>query len=191
MPSRQPVHGEKRGADASDRSPAASKTTTVTSPLTTAKKMRPISYEVGEEKSALARLQEHPALLEALTAHGREWADVEATFAARSEKFLVRLLVDAKWTGMIDVIVASNAAPNSEGDEEAEPASLADEEEAEILRAFDHAEKFGPCVGITRLVRWLRAERHGLDPPARVKEILESIDDDDPAHESIFSRVVS
>jgi len=175
MPSRQPVHGEKRGADASDRSPAASKTTTVTSPLTTAKKMRPISYEVGEEKSALARLQEHPALLEALTAHGREWADVEATFAARSEKFLVRLLVDAKWTGMIDVIVASNA----------------DEEEAEILRAFDHAEKFGPCVGITRLVRWLRAERHGLDPPTRVKEILESIDDDDPAHESIFSRVVS
>lgn len=41
------------------------------------------------------------------------------------------------------------------------------------LRAFDLNGKFGPCVNPTRLERWERAERLGLEPPQEVKELLE------------------
>lgn len=40
------------------------------------------------------------------------------------------------------------------------------------LRAFDLNSKYGPCIGLTRLERWERAKNFGLDPPARVKEML-------------------
>lgn len=43
----------------------------------------------------------------------------------------------------------------------------------ETLRAFDLNGKFGPCVNPTRLERWERAERLGLDPPKEVKALLE------------------
>ncbi|CDS11169.1 hypothetical protein LRAMOSA03432 [Lichtheimia ramosa] len=42
-----------------------------------------------------------------------------------------------------------------------------------ILRKFDLDYKYGPCVGLTRMERWLRAEKLGLDPPKEVKEFLE------------------
>nr|CAG8491087.1 12081_t:CDS:2 [Entrophospora candida] len=45
-------------------------------------------------------------------------------------------------------------------------------EENKFLIAFDLNYKFGPCVGITRLQRWDRANKHGLQPPAQVKELL-------------------
>lgn len=42
------------------------------------------------------------------------------------------------------------------------------------LREFDLDSRFGPCMGLTRIERWERAEKLGLDPPPRVKALLES-----------------
>ena len=40
------------------------------------------------------------------------------------------------------------------------------------LKQFDMDATFGPCVGITRLKRWERANNYGLNPPLDVKDIL-------------------
>lgn len=37
-----------------------------------------------------------------------------------------------------------------------------------ILRVFDMTSKYGPYVGITRLERWERAKKWGLQPPEEV-----------------------
>lgn len=42
-----------------------------------------------------------------------------------------------------------------------------------ILRYFDVSSQYGPCVGITRLKRWNRAERLGLNPPIEVLSVLQ------------------
>ncbi|XP_060075793.1 DNA polymerase delta subunit 4-like [Ylistrum balloti] len=42
----------------------------------------------------------------------------------------------------------------------------------DFLREFDMNLEFGPCIGITRLERWERAHKHGLQPPQEVKELL-------------------
>ncbi len=41
-----------------------------------------------------------------------------------------------------------------------------------ILKQFDLSYSYGPFVGVSRLRRWERAERFGLNPPKEVKEIL-------------------
>ncbi|RDX51399.1 hypothetical protein OH76DRAFT_1401731 [Lentinus brumalis] len=41
-----------------------------------------------------------------------------------------------------------------------------------ILRVFDLSYEYGPCVGVSRLDRWERAQALGLSPPPEVKEIL-------------------
>ncbi|KAI1813027.1 hypothetical protein GGS20DRAFT_500727 [Poronia punctata] len=41
-----------------------------------------------------------------------------------------------------------------------------------ILRLWDVSNQYGPCVGMTRLKRWERAERLGLHPPAEVLAVL-------------------
>lgn len=41
-----------------------------------------------------------------------------------------------------------------------------------ILRAFDLDPTFGPCLGMTRLERWKRANSLGEDPPKEVYDIL-------------------
>ncbi|XP_069047481.1 DNA polymerase delta subunit 4 [Lepisosteus oculatus] len=46
------------------------------------------------------------------------------------------------------------------------------EQDLEELKKFDLDWHYGPCTGITRLQRWQRAERWGLSPPRRVREIL-------------------
>ncbi|CAI0395206.1 unnamed protein product [Linum tenue] len=33
---------------------------------------------------------------------------------------------------------------------------------------------YGPCIGMTRMARWQRAQRLGLDPPGDVKNLLDS-----------------
>ncbi|GBB97910.1 hypothetical protein RclHR1_00310038 [Rhizophagus clarus] len=43
-----------------------------------------------------------------------------------------------------------------------------------LLRGFDLNYKFGSCVGLTRLERWERAQRLGLNPPEEVKDALTS-----------------
>lgn len=40
------------------------------------------------------------------------------------------------------------------------------------LKKFDMDATFGPCVGISRLKRWKRAEKYGLNPPLYIKELL-------------------
>ncbi|KAH7890914.1 DNA polymerase delta, subunit 4-domain-containing protein [Phlebopus sp. FC_14] len=42
----------------------------------------------------------------------------------------------------------------------------------QMLRFFDMSYEYGPCVGMTRLERWERAEMFGLNPPPEVREIL-------------------
>ncbi|KAF8586459.1 hypothetical protein K439DRAFT_1659696 [Ramaria rubella] len=41
-----------------------------------------------------------------------------------------------------------------------------------MLRVFDNTYDYGPCVGMTRMERWERAEALGLNPPTEVREIL-------------------
>ncbi len=67
----------------------------------------------------------------------------------------------------------------------------------ETLRAFDHNNDYGPkigmlpcqgyikismsymvCVGMTRLECWERAEKLGLNPDPKIKEIIEQHKDD-------------
>lgn len=47
------------------------------------------------------------------------------------------------------------------------------DEARELLRQFDMTMRYGPCVGVPRTSRWERALRFGLDPPARILEILQ------------------
>jgi len=42
----------------------------------------------------------------------------------------------------------------------------------EILRVFDLSYEYGPCVGVSRLERWERAQALGLNPPVEVHKIL-------------------
>ena len=52
------------------------------------------------------------------------------------------------------------------------------------LCEFDLDPRFGPCVGLTRSERWLRAQRLGLAPPSDVKSLLDGA----PAlEESLFT----
>ncbi|WWC69008.1 uncharacterized protein I206_102944 [Kwoniella pini CBS 10737] len=41
-----------------------------------------------------------------------------------------------------------------------------------VLRVFDMTSSYGPCVGITRLQRWERAQKWGLNPPEEIRDIL-------------------
>ncbi|RMZ77679.1 hypothetical protein DV738_g4255, partial [Chaetothyriales sp. CBS 135597] len=41
-----------------------------------------------------------------------------------------------------------------------------------ILRHFDISSQYGPCIGISRLARWRRADGLGLDPPVEVLAVL-------------------
>eukprot|EP00850_Spirogloea_muscicola_P009715 SM000055S18249 [mRNA] locus=s55:360047:364810:+ [translate_table: standard] len=55
-------------------------------------------------------------------------------------------------------------------------ASDEDEEHDDVevlLRQFDLDGKYGPCLGVTRVQRWQRASKLGLDPPAHVRHLLE------------------
>ncbi|TCD60946.1 hypothetical protein EIP91_009261 [Steccherinum ochraceum] len=54
-----------------------------------------------------------------------------------------------------------------------EPIHAKDQNKAHhILRVFDLSYEYGPCVGVTRIERWERAEALGLNPPSEVKDIL-------------------
>jgi len=59
-----------------------------------------------------------------------------------------------------------------------------------ILRNFDLTPKYGPCIGITRLERWQRAEKMKLNPPEIVGEILKSKFGGSTQKESLFYHIV-
>lgn len=54
----------------------------------------------------------------------------------------------------------------------AEYTAEAERSDLEELRSFDLCSEFGPCIGMTRVERWQRAERFGLSPPDRVLQIV-------------------
>ncbi|XP_027347836.1 uncharacterized protein LOC113859222 [Abrus precatorius] len=47
-------------------------------------------------------------------------------------------------------------------------------ESEEVLRQFDLNMAYGPCVGMTRLERWERARKLGLNPPQEIERLLTS-----------------
>lgn len=73
---------------------------------------------------------------------------------------------DAKYVRAAQKIAAQNIAPN------VHPEEVNNCEQ--ILKNFDFTVDFGPVVGLTRLERWERAQKLGLNPPAVVKDILET-----------------
>jgi len=44
--------------------------------------------------------------------------------------------------------------------------------EEKILRLFDMSSQYGPCIGIARMKRWVRANKLGLSPPIEVLAVL-------------------
>ncbi|XWS42826.1 hypothetical protein CRYUN_Cryun16bG0047700 [Craigia yunnanensis] len=46
------------------------------------------------------------------------------------------------------------------------------DEQEQVLRQFDMNMAYGPCLGITRLARWERAQRLGLNPPKEIENLL-------------------
>ncbi|KAK9288086.1 hypothetical protein L1049_016533 [Liquidambar formosana] len=48
------------------------------------------------------------------------------------------------------------------------------DEHEDVLRQFDMNMAYGPCVGMSRLVRWECAHSLGLDPPKDVEGLLRS-----------------
>ena len=57
-----------------------------------------------------------------------------------------------------------------------------------ILRNFDLSPKYGPCVGMTRLDRYRRAEKMGLNPPVEVLQILETEEGSRDWNTDLFSQ---
>jgi len=57
-----------------------------------------------------------------------------------------------------------------------------------ILRDFDLTPRYGPCVGISRLDRYRRAEKMGLKPPPEVLYILETEEGLRDWNNDIFSK---
>ncbi|KAJ2961850.1 hypothetical protein NQZ79_g2900 [Umbelopsis isabellina] len=56
-----------------------------------------------------------------------------------------------------------------------------------VLRAFDLNYAYGSCVGISRLERWQRAFKLGLEPPQEVKTLLVGKNaDKEDVKESLF-----
>ena len=82
---------------------------------------------------------------------------------------------------------ACNPASRKRGRNKNEDKSLLADWEKKELREFDLNARFGPMLGISRMNRWIRALRFSLNPPPMVLDILETLDDTDPEHESIFS----
>ncbi|OMO88809.1 DNA polymerase delta, subunit 4 [Corchorus capsularis] len=46
------------------------------------------------------------------------------------------------------------------------------DEEEQVLRQFDMSMEYGPCLGMTRMARWERAQRLGLNPPKQIEHLL-------------------
>eukprot|EP00741_Cyanophora_paradoxa_P025197 tig00000350_g24322.t1 len=55
---------------------------------------------------------------------------------------------------------------------EVKPNIVPTEVEEEELKTFDLTNAWGPCDGMTRQERFARAEKLGLDPPARIGALL-------------------
>ena len=52
-----------------------------------------------------------------------------------------------------------------------------------ILRHFDLSSQYGPCIGISRLKRWKRAESLSLNPPIEVLAVLMKLEEEEKVEE--------
>jgi len=55
--------------------------------------------------------------------------------------------------------------------------NIQDKPAHELLRKFDLDSRYGPCMGLTRLERWERAQILGLNPPVEIRQILDNLTD--------------
>lgn len=44
----------------------------------------------------------------------------------------------------------------------------------EVLRQFDMNTAYGPCIGLSRMARWERARKLGMNPPGDVERLLKA-----------------
>ncbi|CAI2382702.1 unnamed protein product [Moneuplotes crassus] len=58
------------------------------------------------------------------------------------------------------------------------PKKLFGEDSAQALIQFDGNQKYGPAVGIPRIVRWERAKNFNLSPPIDIFNILKDSSED-------------
>ncbi|KAG0497242.1 hypothetical protein HPP92_001933 [Vanilla planifolia] len=56
----------------------------------------------------------------------------------------------------------------------------------EKLRQFDMDMKYGPCVGLTRLERWERADSMELNPPPEIRDVLLRFSGPNPALDCLW-----
>lgn len=75
-------------------------------------------------------------------------------------------------TNSFKAVKRSTRSSDKKQVDDPQPSTSKAEDEMAILKHFDVTLEFGPCTGITRMERWERAEKHGLNPPMVVKEIL-------------------
>lgn len=59
----------------------------------------------------------------------------------------------------------------------AKPTALVQQQEytkdqLEQIHQFDWNSRFGPHIGLSRMERWQRADRFGLDPPIEIRDLL-------------------
>jgi len=54
------------------------------------------------------------------------------------------------------------------------------------LREFDLNSKYGPCSGLTRMERWLRAEKFNFNPPNYIRDIIEKHSNDERYTQNIW-----
>ncbi|KAG2443116.1 hypothetical protein HYH02_009529 [Chlamydomonas schloesseri] len=69
-----------------------------------------------------------------------------------------------------DTTPAPEVLARSQGEGAVSRADLSQDEQK--LRKFDLTTKFGPAAGISRLERWERASKFGLEPPEEVRTII-------------------
>ncbi|CAI8023457.1 DNA polymerase delta subunit 4 [Geodia barretti] len=63
--------------------------------------------------------------------------------------------------------------------------------EERVLEEFDLDYAFGPSNGISRLMRWERAQRLCLNPPEEVRRIILQHGSDSKYNESLWNRHIS
>lgn len=79
-------------------------------------------------------------------------------------------------------------AADSAADSAAAALVVLTEAESETLRIFDLTQKFGPCLGPSRLQRWRRANKYNLNPPSDVLAILERLDEGHKEHQNLWTQ---
>ena len=123
--------------------------------------------------------------------HEQSWRTVESAkrMCRRVNRAHALEVEAAMHTNVSSIPSHGLICPDEASDDE--PMLLSASEQAMLLRDFDLKSKFGPCLGLSRKARWLRAQHHSLEPPKLVMSVLDLIDADDPAQQSFLAQSYS